>query len=105
MAARVQKSNSARRDLLDQFTFIGRSNPAAAKRFLRAAGKTITMLANIPELAGFWESENPRHADVRVWPIRQFENYLIFYRVRSDGIRILRILHAAQDINAALESS
>jgi toxin ParE1/3/4 len=105
MAARVQKSSSARRDLLDHFTFIGQTNPAAAKRFLRAVGKAMTMLANTPEIAGFWESENPRHADVRVWPIRQFENFLIFYRVRSDGLRILRILHAAQDINAALESS
>jgi toxin ParE1/3/4 len=104
MAGRVRRDSSARRDLLKHFLLIADSSPAAAKRFLRAAGKAMTMLASMPELGGSWELKNPEGIDLRVWPIRGFEHYLIFYRARSDGIRVVRILHAAQDINKALES-
>jgi plasmid stabilization system protein ParE len=32
-----------------------------------------------------------------MWPVPQFQNYLIFYRVPGEEIQVLRILHAAQD--------
>jgi plasmid stabilization system protein ParE len=36
---------------------------------------------------------------VRLWPVPRYRNYLILYRVKPERIRILRILHAAQDWN------
>jgi plasmid stabilization system protein ParE len=34
---------------------------------------------------------------VRLWPISQYRNYLLLYRIEPDLIRVLRILNAAQD--------
>lgn len=39
--------------------------------------------------------------DIRVWPIRGFKNHLIFYQVRKGRLEIVRVLHAAQDIETA----
>jgi plasmid stabilization system protein ParE len=38
-----------------------------------------------------------KEAGVRLWPVLRYRNYLILYRIESDFIRVLRILHAAQD--------
>ena len=36
-------------------------------------------------------------AGVRKWRVRDFDNHLIFYLPRQDGVAIVRVLHAAQD--------
>ena len=43
---------------------------------------------------------NPRddqEIGVRLWPVARYHNYLILYRAELKQIRVLRILHAAQD--------
>jgi plasmid stabilization system protein ParE len=32
-----------------------------------------------------------------VWPVVRYRNYLIPYRIEPNQIRVLRVLHAAQD--------
>jgi len=39
-------------------------------------------------------------AGLRVWPIKAFENYLIFYQPTDAGIDVVRVIHAARDIEA-----
>lgn len=34
---------------------------------------------------------------VRLWPVVHYRNYLILYQAEPKQIRVLRILHAAQD--------
>jgi plasmid stabilization system protein ParE len=34
---------------------------------------------------------------VRLWPVSRYRNYLILYKVESDRVQILRLLHAARD--------
>ncbi len=38
-----------------------------------------------------------------MWPIRGFENYLVFYRPIEEGIEVTRVLHGARDIRGILE--
>ncbi|MGH9753344.1 MAG: type II toxin-antitoxin system RelE/ParE family toxin, partial [Blastocatellia bacterium] len=33
-----------------------------------------------------------------MWPVKGFDKYRIYYRPRGDTIEILRILHAARDL-------
>src|SRR5436305_8593021 len=79
MRGRVTKSDEARTDLLNHFRYIGRHNLGAARRFLAAAKKAMELLAWMPEIGSIWESPHPFLSGVRVWPIRKFKNYLIFY--------------------------
>ena len=34
---------------------------------------------------------------MRKWPIKDFDNHLIFYLPHPDGISVVRVLHAARD--------
>ena len=34
---------------------------------------------------------------MRKWRVSGFENYLVFYLPRADGVSIVRVLHAARD--------
>src|SRR5213594_3423820 len=42
------------------------------------------------------------HARVRIWRIREFEEYLIAYKPRRGGVAIERIIHAKQDYRRIL---
>jgi hypothetical protein len=35
---------------------------------------------------------------MRRWPIQGFDNWLIFYLPRRDGVEIVHIVHGARDI-------
>ena len=103
MPPRITKSVRARRDLLEHFVYIGRDSVAAARRFLQAADKAMASLARMPEMGGRWDARNPALTGLRVWSIRKFENYLIFYRPVPEGIEVLRVLHGGRDIDTILE--
>jgi toxin ParE1/3/4 len=103
MTPAVYKTPRAERDLLDHYVYIGRRNPAAADRFLRAVEDAFMLLAHNPLMGRAWDSPAPRLAGVRSWTVPQFRNYRIFYRPVPDGIEVLHVLHARRDIQRFLE--
>lgn len=71
-------------------------NPDAADRFCNAVEDALIFLTHHPEagrLAGF-----PLAPDVRRWGVSGFRSYILFYRVRTDGVLIVRLLHGARDL-------
>ena len=44
-----------------------------------------------------------KHAGVRIWRIREFEEYLIAYQPRRGGVAIERLIHAKQDYRRILK--
>jgi toxin ParE1/3/4 len=53
-------------------------------------------------LENFAISLIPNLKGIRQQAIKGFKNYLIFYRVSDLGVDILRVIHAARDIEAIL---
>jgi toxin ParE1/3/4 len=86
-----------------QVAYIGERNLDAAERFLVAAEETFLKLAEMPQMGRLREFSQPHLADIRSWPIRGFENYLIFYRAMAIGIDVLRVIHGARDIDRLFE--
>lgn len=39
----------------------------------------------------------PELHGMRKWQVKEFDDILIFYMPRPDGISVVRVLHAAQD--------
>jgi len=37
----------------------------------------------------------PDLANIRKWRVKDFDNYLVFYELRPDGVSIVRVLRAA----------
>ena len=103
MTARILRTEAAFRDLDEQATFIQRDSPSAAIRFLAAAEASFQLLATTPELGQRHAVKNEELTGMRVWQVRGFENYLIFYRPLAHGIEVIRVLHAARDIAAVFD--
>jgi plasmid stabilization system protein ParE len=75
---------------------------ALGLRFLKSVEHTCAGLADMPEIAGRYESDNPRLADLRVWPVQGFPNHLVFYRIREASLQIVHVMHGARDLENLL---
>ena len=99
----VRKRPLARLDLADCYAYIGERNPDAARRFRQAAESSFETLAKVPGLGAPYEVANARLAGLRFSQVKRFKNYLIFYVPIEGGIDVIRVLHAARNIQAILD--
>ncbi len=96
---RIIQRPAARRDLIGHFVFIaGTANEETARGFLESAERTFEELAKMPKMGVSRSFRNPNFADVRMWRVKSFEKFLIFYRPVKDGIVVLRVIHGSRDI-------
>ncbi len=93
---RVRYTARARRDLLDIWLSIAVNNPAAADRVYDRLEARVLILERFPE-AGPAMPAIADDARVLVEP-----PYLILYRIVPAGPQIVRVLHGARHIDAAL---
>lgn len=75
---------------------IARDNPDAARRLISAAEATCEQIRNHPKI-GHQEGFR-KHAGIRSWRVEGFEKYLIFYRVNTESVEILRLLHGSRNL-------
>lgn len=105
MTGLYQVLPAADRDLDDQAAYLAiEASLETALRFYDAASVTFGKIASMPGIGEQWPSANPRLAGLRVWRIGGFEKHLIFYRAADNAIEIVRIIHAARDIDRVLDS-
>ena len=84
---------------LDQIEdYISAHDPAAAARVRASIVQQSLQLGNTPEKGmALREPRSEQEIAVRLWPVSRYRNYLVLYRIEAERIRVLRILHAAQD--------
>ncbi len=93
---RYRISRGARRDLADIYRHVASRNPSAAGRLRDLFFDKFRLLAIHPLLG---ESRSELAENLRVLPAG---DYLIAYQPTENGIALVRVLHAAQDIDAVL---
>jgi len=94
----VYQRATARRDLVEQFVYLAeQAGLDAAERFLTNAEASFNDLARQPMIGAPLTLRHPNLAGIRKWHIKDFDNHLIFYLPHSDGVSIVRVLHAARD--------
>lgn len=86
-------------DLVEIASHIASDDPAAAKRVLCAIRELFIELATRPMMGTEYHPLRRTLRGVRMIPVVEFPNYLIYYLTLPDntGIRILYVLHAARD--------
>ena len=95
---RVMVRPKARRDINGILVYyIETAGADVARRFRKAATETFRELAELPLMGSPRKVRKPEFQGVRMWRVRGFESYLIFYMPRPDGIAIERVIHASQD--------
>lgn len=92
---------------LDQIEdYIAARDPAAAARVRTTIVRESIGLGKTPEKGmRLREPRGELEMGVRLWPVSRYRNYLILYRVEPQQIRVLRVLHAAQDWTRFFENS
>ncbi len=103
MENRVGIRPRARLDVVELATYIGNDSVAAANHFLDATEATFEFLAEWPEIGAVYPTKNDRLSGLRVFRVKGFPNHLVFYLERQNGIEIVRVVHGARDLDAALQ--
>ena len=90
-------------ELVNLSSYIAFENEAAAQEFLDACNETFQFLAGNNKIGAVRNFNNPLLKDVRVWRVKGFEKYLIFYQPIDDGIKILHVVHSARNWNTLFD--
>jgi toxin ParE1/3/4 len=84
---RLQRTAQAETDLIQIWTYIARDNPPAADRLLDLIDAKSLLLARNPMLG---MARDDLAKGLRYIPVGR---YLILYRIISDGIEVVRVVH------------
>jgi len=94
----------ARRDILSNAAYIEEhGGEETAQRFLDATQRTFEALAKMPKLGVLCAFRSPALRHLRRWPVKGFENWLIFYLPKRRGVEIIHLIHGARDIESLLD--
>jgi toxin ParE1/3/4 len=99
----INKREQAKRDLEEIFVFIGERDLDTGLDFLFAAEQTFELLAKMPLIGSPRRFRSSRLRNLRQFPVKSYEDYLIFYCPTEDGIEVLRVLHGRRDIEAIFD--
>lgn len=78
--------------------YISAHDLAASARVRTAIVQQAIQLGRAPKKGmPLRDPRGGQETGVRLWPVARYRNYLILYRIEPNRIRVLRILHAAQD--------
>ena len=95
---------AARADLAEQVAFLVEQGGCdLGGRFIRAVQTTFELLVAAPRLGKARRFRNPMLQGIRSWPMDSFSHHLVFYRVTTTGIEVVRVIHGARDIPTLLE--
>jgi toxin ParE1/3/4 len=95
---------AAKDDIIRQFRYYLREEAFhTATRFLGAIDESIEAICRLPHIGAPKRSKNPVLSGLRSWPVKGFEDILIFYLVRPDILRVIRVLHGKRDIQRILK--
>lgn len=95
---KVYQRATARRDLIEQFVYLAENaSLETAERFLTNAEISFNDLAEQPMIGSPLAVRDLALAGIRKWRVKDFNNHLIFYLPRPDGVSVVRVLHAGRD--------
>lgn len=98
-------SDKAEQDLFVHARYIAEDNRNAAEEFISSFIETAKMIVEMPFVGKEYSDDDVRINGMRIFPIRDFNRYLIFYRQVQKGkyIEVIRVIHSAQDIRFLFE--
>ncbi len=74
-----------------------RSGEDTAFHFYESCEESFTLLQTYPQLGKVRSFRNVS-LEVRVWRVKSFTEYLVFYRILPNAVEVLRVIHGARDI-------
>ena len=78
---------------------IAQDNPDAADQVIDAAYEVCRKPGKFPELGPVRPFPGDVPSGMRSFTIPRYPNYIVFCRVADPGVEVVRVLHAARDID------
>lgn len=98
MNTRLQVHPDADAEIDECFYYLQEeSGLETAFRFVDAVRETFKRLLLMPHIGTVRTFQNPALKDVRMWKVKGFKKYLVFYRPIADGIEILHVVHGSRN--------
>jgi len=95
---KIAVAPEAERDLEDILEYIAADNPSAAGSLAESFDKSIARLAELPYMGPSMHVPLRKgFRKVTVFP------YLVIYRVTSDTVQIVRVVHSSRDLPSLLK--
>jgi toxin ParE1/3/4 len=105
MSRKLIIRNRATQDLRQQANYIlSNGSAGAAEQFLELAEATFAQILTVPRIGKSLDFLSERMGEVRQWRIKNFQDYLVFYRLQDEQVEILRVLHGARDLDNILST-
>ena len=77
--------------------------PEVPVRFRAAIMDAFNYVAQMPGAGARRKVRNSVLSNLRIWVVPGFNNYIVFYVMEGETIDVIRVIHGAQDVEAALE--
>ena len=87
-------------DTLECFAYLAKHNSSAAKRFLDSIEQLLPKIAAKPEDGHRYLNAKRTDDDWRYVRVPGFKKYMLFYRLTSTQIEVVRIVHGARDMES-----
>ncbi len=98
MSYEVFKRPQAERDIEECFVYIAEDNLDTAVYFLVAVEDSLERLTAFPLIGKQINFAAERFQNVRMWRVKGYEKYMIFYAVLETTIEVIRVVHDSRDI-------
>jgi plasmid stabilization system protein ParE len=93
-----QASLEVDEDLIEGRDYIRGDNDIAARSFLKTAFETFDLLGGFPEMGPRARLRPKQIRDLRFFVMPPpFNRWIVFYRVTSYGVAIVRVLHGSMN--------
>ncbi len=90
-------------ELVNLSFYLADADEDVAQNFLNACNESFLFLAENKLIESVRNFKSIKLFEVRMWRVKGFEKYLIFYIPTENGIKILHVLHSATDYNRAFK--
>lgn len=96
---RIFVTSLARRDIIEAASFLAQDSLEVGLRFFDATESSFELLSSSPKIGRVLTISGE---EVRMWFVKGFPRYLIFYTEKSAEVKIVRVIHSARDYNRVL---
>lgn len=100
---RVVHAEAVFEELVNLSFHIALDDEDSAQNFLDSCDKTFAFLAENRFAGATREFGNSLIKDVRMWRVKGFEKYLIFYQPLTNGVKILHVVHSSKNYHLLFE--
>ena len=89
---------AARQDIVDYTSYLSiYASENIARRFVDCVVQSYQDLLENPRIGSIIQTSHPNLDQIRKWPITNFPNIIVFYRVDIKTITVIRVMHGRRD--------